>query len=137
MNIKLTLFFDGVIWIGFFERSDLENYAISRVVFHTEPSNQEVLDYILHHYTELIFSSSISNTDGISIPRINPKRLQRLVQKEIENVGIGTKAQQALKLDQEARKLQRKSLSKLKKDEVAEAKFQLRQKKQKENQKGH
>ncbi|WP_139181555.1 DUF2992 family protein [Pelosinus fermentans] len=32
--------------------------------------------------------------------RINPKRLQRLVQKEIKNVGIGTKAQQALKLDQ-------------------------------------
>ncbi|MCC5465410.1 DUF2992 family protein [Pelosinus baikalensis] len=68
---------------------------------------------------------------------MNPKRLQRLVQKEIENAGISTKAQQALKQDQEARKLQRKSLSKFKKDEIAEAKFQLRQKKKKEKQKGH
>lgn len=137
MNIKLTLFFDGTIWIGFFERSTVEDYSVTRVVFHTEPSNQEVLDYILHHYNDLVFSSAIPNADRTSIPKINPKRLQRLVQKEIETVGIGTKAQQALKLDQEARKLQRKSLSKLKKDEATEAKFQLRQKKKKEKQKGH
>lgn len=137
MNIKLTLFFDGVIWIGFFERSSVENYSIARVVFHTEPSNQEILDYILYHYNELIFSSAIPNTGSTSIPKINPKRLQRLVQKEIETVGIGTKAQQALKLDQENRKLQRKSLSKLKKAEATEARFQLRQKKKKEKQKGH
>ncbi|MBU2703936.1 hypothetical protein Ga0466249_005086 [Sporomusaceae bacterium BoRhaA] len=48
MNIKLTLFFDGAFWTALFERSNLEHYEVSKVVFHTEPSNQEVLDYVLH-----------------------------------------------------------------------------------------
>ncbi|MBP2629933.1 MAG: hypothetical protein H6Q70_561 [Firmicutes bacterium] len=73
----------------------------------------------------------------ISKRKINPKRLQRLVKKEVDNVGIGTKAQQALKLDQEVHKLQRKSLSTMKKREIAEINFQLHQRKKKEKQKGH
>lgn len=137
MNIKLTLFFEGAFWIGLFERSDLRNYTVARAIFHTEPSNQEVLEYILYQYNELDFAWPILNDEAFCIRKINPKRLQRLVRKEIDNVGIGTKAQQALKLDQEARKLQRKSSAKLKKHEIAEANFQLQQKKKKEKQKGH
>jgi hypothetical protein len=137
LNIKLTLFFDGAFWAALFERINLDYYEVSKVVFHTEPSNQEILDYVLHHYNSLHFSPAISNADDIHILKISPKRLQRLIRKETTPAGIGTKAQQALKLDQEAGKLQRKSLSKLKKDAVAKAKFQLRQKKKKEKQKGH
>lgn len=41
----------------------------------------------------------------------NPKRVQREVRKQVENTGIGTKSQQALKLQQEQLKTERKTVS--------------------------
>lgn len=38
----------------------------------------------------------------------NPKRVQREVRKQVQNSGIGTKSQQALKLQQEQLKTERK-----------------------------
>lgn len=137
MNIKLTLFFDGAFWSALFERLDFNRYEAAKVVFHTEPSDQEVLDYILQRYSALHFSPAITNTERTLVRKINPKRLQRLVHKETAPACIGTKAQQALKLDHEAKKEQHKSLAKFRKDEAADAKFQLRQEKKRKKHKGH
>ncbi|MCE5285132.1 MAG: YjdF family protein [Pelosinus sp.] len=136
MNIKLTLFFDGAFWSALFERIDVHSYAAAKVVFPTEPSNEEMLAYILSRYNTLRFSPAIK-VDNAHPRKINPKRLQRLVHKETMDAGIGTKAQKALKLEQETKKAQRTSLSKVKKAEAATAKFELRQDKKKEKHKGH
>jgi hypothetical protein len=68
---------------------------------------------------------------------VNPKRLQRVIKKETSALGIGTKAQQAIKLDYEARKQEIKKASKEKREELKQIKFQMRQEKKKEKKKGH
>ncbi len=59
----------------------------------------------------------------------NPKLVQREVRKQVQNTGIGTKSQQALKLQQEQLKTERKIVSR----EQREAE---KQQKRKEKHKG-
>ncbi len=68
--------------------------------------------------------------------KINPKRMQREISHQMQNPGIGTKAQQALKALQEENKTERKIRSKQKKEEEKERQFELRQQKKKEKHKG-
>ena len=51
--------------------------------------------------------------------------------------GIGTKSQQALKMQQERNKVERKQLSKAEREAERQRKFDLRQTKKKEKHKGH
>jgi len=62
--------------------------------------------------------------------------MQRAISKQLKNRGIGTKSQQALKLQQEQNKLERKSLSKKRKEESRKAQFELRQQKKKAKHRG-
>lgn len=57
--------------------------------------------------------------------------------KQTQNTGIGTKSQQALKLQQEENKKERKTLSKEQLKAEKERKFELKQAKRKEKHRGH
>lgn len=137
MNIKLTVFFNDGLWIGVFEQNSMSGYEVARILFGTEPSNQEVLEYILTHYNSLRFSRPIGDDNKNKARKINPKRLQRLVRKETHKVGIGTKAQNALKLEQENRKLERKALTKQHKEQSANTQYILHRQQKKEKHRGH
>lgn len=67
---------------------------------------------------------------------VNPKRLQREVHKQMNAVGFGTKSMQALKLQQEAGKIERKRSSKEEKEAKAELLYQMKQNKRKEKHRG-
>ena len=69
--------------------------------------------------------------------KINPKRYLREIKKEIESKGVGTKAQLAMKLQQELNKTERKIISKAEKEEEKQRKFEIRQEKKSEKHKGH
>ena len=60
----------------------------------------------------------------------------RQVKKQMNQTGIGTKSQQALKLQHEENKEMRRSLSKEKREEEEQRKFALRQQKRKEKHRG-
>ena len=60
----------------------------------------------------------------------NSKRVQREVRKQVQNTGIGTKSQQALKLQQEQLKIERKAVSR------EQRQFKLKQQKRKEKHRG-
>jgi len=136
MNIKLTVYFDDPFWVGVFERLDDGLLETSRVVFGAEPKDYEVYAFILENYCKLKFSRAIK-VEAESEKRMNPKRLQRKVRKETSTSGIGTKAQQAIKLEYETRKLENKKASKEKCEELKQLKFKKRQEKKKEKKKGH
>jgi hypothetical protein len=136
MNIKLTVFFDDPFWVGVFERLDEGLLETSRVVFGAEPKDYEVYAFILENYYRLRFSRPVK-VEVQSEKRINPKRLQRKVRKETLSVGIGTKAQQAIKLEQEARKMENKKALKEKREKIEKLKFEKKQEKKKEKKKGH
>ncbi len=62
--------------------------------------------------------------------------MQRLIHRQAADTGIGTKAQQALTLQQERNKQDRKIRSRDRREAVQERKFQLRQEKRKEKHRG-
>ena len=59
----------------------------------------------------------------------NPKRMQREAKKQMLEIGIGTKSQQALKLQQEQNKQERKEKSRKKKEAEEQRMFELKQRK--------
>ncbi len=136
MNIKLTVFFEDPFWVGVFEHSDTDGLRVSRVVFGSEPKDYEVYKFILEKFQHLQFSRPVENFET-EVKRVNPKRVQREVNRELGKTGIGTKAQQAIKLEQEARKVERKVFSKEYREKLENVKFLKKQEKKKEKKKGH
>lgn len=111
ISIKFTVFFEGVFWVGIFERVSGEKYEVSKVIFGPEPKDYEVYDFVLKNFYSLKFSNSLSIAESKN-KKINPKRLQREIKKETENSGVGTKAQLAMKLQYEINKEEKRNNSK-------------------------
>ena len=132
---KLTVYFEEPFWIGIFERIEDGKLFVSKVTFGAEPKDYEVLEYVQKHYASLKFSPAV-DTVVKDIER-NPKRMQREARKQMQKTGIGTKAQQALKLQQEQNKQERKIRSKEKKEAEELLKFEMKQQKKREKHKGH
>ena len=103
---KCTVFFEEPFWVSVFERNEDRKLSVAKVTFGAEPKDCEILDFVLKHYYDLQFSSAVATV--VKETQKNPKRVQRDVRKEMKKTGIGTKSQQALKLQQEQNKQQRK-----------------------------
>ncbi len=131
---KLTVFFEEPFWVGVFERVLEGKLSVCKVTFGAEPKDYEIYDFILKKYYQLRFSSAVA-TDVKETGR-NPKRVQREVRKQIQNTGIGTKSQQALKLQQEQLKTERKIVSRKQRETEKQRQFELKQQKRKEKHRG-
>lgn len=136
MNITLNVFYEDPFWVGVFEKTFEGSLEVARVVFGNEPKDGEIYEFILMHYNSIKFSSPIKEANTVN-KKINPKRLKRKINAQMQYRGIGTKAQNALKLEFENSKNQRKEIAKIKKEETEELKFQLKQQKKKDKKKGH
>ena len=132
---RLLVYFDNPFWVGIFERVDNGKLSVCKVTFGAEPKDYEVLRFINQNYYQLSFSPSVEVVSEIK-ENINPKRLQREVKKQIQNVGIGTKSQQALKLQQEQRIQERKECSREQRELEKEFQYELKQQKRKEKHRG-
>ncbi len=75
-------------------------------------------------------------TERVMEHKINPKRMQREINSQLENKGIGTKAQQALKLQHEQNKIERKTQSREQREADKERQYALRQEKKKAKHRG-
>ena len=136
MEGKLTVYFDDPFWVGVFEREDETGYRVSRVVFGSEPTDAVLYEYIQGEYKNLDFGKPLKNQIKI-VRKKNFKRMQREVRKIIYEEGVGTKAQQAMKLDLAINKKERQTISREKQEEQKALKFKIRQDKKQEKHKGH
>lgn len=136
MNITLNVFYEDPFWVGVFEKTFGDSLEVARVVFGKEPKDGEVYEFILMHYNSIKFSSPVKEANTLN-KRINPKRLKRKINAQMQYRGIGTKAQNALKLELENNKKERKEMAKIKREEVERSKFQLKQQKKKDKKRGH
>lgn len=134
---KLTVFFEEPFWVGLFEREFNGYYEVCKVTFGAEPKDYEVYDFLLHSRNKLQFSPPLETEKADISRKINPKRLKRLIQKQLQNVGIGTKAQQALKLQQEQGKSERRLRHRDQQEANQRRQFELRCEKRKEKHRGH
>lgn len=134
-NGSLTVLFEEPFWIGLFERIENGKLSFSKVTFGAEPKDYEVMNFMLKHYSELKFSPAVE----IEIKQTadNPKRRQRNARKQMQNTGLGTKAQQALKMQHEEIKTERRQISREQREAEKQRCFELKQQKRKEKKRGH
>ena len=132
---SLTVFFENPFWIGLYERVDDGKYEACKITFGAEPKDYEVYEFLLHNWKKLKFSPPIKGKE-IEDRRINPKRRQREINKQLDNIGIGTKAQQALKLQHEQGKIERKVQTREQREAEKERQFAIRQEKRKAKHRG-
>ena len=132
---KLTVYFEEPFWVGVFERIEDGKLSVAKVIFGAEPKDYEVQQYIQKYYASLKFSPAV-DTVVRDIKR-NPKRMQREAKRQMQETGIGTKSQQALKLQQEHNKQERKTRSREKKEAEEQRMFEIKQQKKREKHKGH
>ncbi len=131
---KLTVFFEEPFWVGVFERVLDGKLSACKVTFGVEPKDYEIYDFVLKNYYQLRFSPAVA-IDVKEVGR-NPKRVQRKVRKQVQNTGIGTKSQQALKLQHEQLKTERKTVSREQREAQKQRQFELKQQKRKEKHRG-
>lgn len=131
---KLTVFFEDPFWVGVFERIENGRLSVCRVVFGSEPKDQDIWSFILKNYCRLKFSPTVDV--ALKKPASNPKRMQREVKKQTLQTGIGTKSQQALQLQREEMKTKRIQISKQQKDAEKQRIFDLKQQKRKKKHRG-
>ena len=133
--IKLTVLFESPFWVGIFEKEQDGKYSVARIVFGAEPRDFEVFEFVINKMDQLKFSNP--QEDEIVKRKINPKRLQREVKKEISKKNIVSKAQDALRLEIEKNKIERRSFNSKLKEVVKQERFELKQQKKKEKKRGH
>ncbi len=132
---SLTIMFENPFWIGLYERFDNGKYEVCKITFGAEPKDYEIYDYLLQNWHKLKFSPPIK-TDKIKDRKINPKRMQREINNQLEDKGIGTKAQQALQLQREQSKVEKRTRTKEQKEAEKERQYALRQEKRKAKHRG-
>ena len=133
---KLTVRFEDPFWVGIIEVESEGDYRVARHVFGAEPTTPEVLRFVFDKWRELRF------TDGIQVQveqakRVNPKRLRRMIEKEIRSSARrGTKAQQALAEQREAAKGESEALSRARREEQRRERFAKKTEKRKQKHRG-
>lgn len=133
-TVKLTVFFENPFWVGIFERVENGKLSVCKVTFGAEPKDYEIYEFILKEYCHLKFSPAVAT--AVKEVKINPKRMQRAVRHQLEQIGVGTKAQQALKLQHEQMKIERKDISREMREAEKQRQFELKQRKKKEKHRG-
>lgn len=132
---KLTIYFDEPFWAGVFERFEGGRLSVCKVTFGAEPTDAELYAFILSHYNKLRFSKTVKTAQKKKAD--NPKRRMRNAKKALENTGIGTKSQKALKAQYEEMKTEHKKENREQKEAEKQRQFELKQQKKKEKHRGH
>ena len=132
--VTVHVVFQEPFWRIFFERAEDDTLSVCQVTFGAEPKDYEVQEFILENYYRLRYSPAVAVE--VKEVKYHPKRMQREVQKQLHREGIGTKSQQALKLQQEQMKTERKSLNRKKLEEEKRRQFEMKQQKKKEKHRG-
>lgn len=131
----LTVYFEDPFWVGVYERKSGPKLEVSRIIFGAEPKDYTVYDFLLRNWNRLSFSPPVADPDPLQ-KKENPKRVQRKIRAQLSRQGIGTKAQMALKLQQENAKASAKLRRREKCELEKQQKYELRRRKQKEKHRG-
>ena len=135
VSSTLTVYHDGQFWVGLAEHVEDGRYGAARMVFGAEPSNEEILQFVVGKWERLsFFGDDVTET---SKPAKNPKRRAREAAKTLKQPAMGTKAQQALANQRETMKRESAHARSRRRADEAEARFEQRKLKRKQKHRGH
>lgn len=133
-ELVLQVFFEDPFWVGVFQRRERGTLSVSKVTFGAEPRDAQVYELICREYSRLTFSPPVAG-EARAAAR-NPKRIQREARRQMEQAGIGTKSQQALQLQREQWKTERRQQSREEREAETRRRFALRQQKKRDKHRG-
>jgi len=131
----ITVYFEDPFWVGLYERADEAGYQVCRLIFGAEPKDYEVYETLLSHWRELSFSPALPG-EAARVKRVKAGRARREAGRSLSGPPVGTRAQEALKLQREAGKEARREKSRQEHEAEAVRRFQLRQEKKRQKHKG-
>lgn len=132
----LTVFYEGQYWVGVLESADQGKIRAARYIFGPEPCDADVLAFVNTGMIACIDAAVADVPGKLRIRRVNPKRLARVAAREMKRVGPSTFAQEALQKDYEARKTERRIVSRQCREAMAERKRTIKIQKAKEKKRG-
>lgn len=131
----LTVYHDGQFWVGLAEHVEDGRYGATRIVFGAEPSNEEILRFVVGKWEKLAFFGD--EATETSKPAKSPKRRAREAAKALKQPAMGTKAQQALANQRETMKRESAHARSRRRAEETDARFEQRKLKRKQKHRGH
>ena len=131
----LTVYHDGQFWVGLAEHVEDGGYGVARIVFGAEPSDGEILRFVVGKWERLAFFGD--DPSEASKPAKNPKRRAREAAKALRQPAMSTKAQQALAAQRDAMKRESAHARSRRRAEEADARFEQRKLKRKQRHRGH
>ena len=135
VSSTLTLFHDGQFWVGIIEHVEDGCLGAARVVFGAEPSNEEVLHFVIEKWQTLAFGGA--QLFAAKPLAANPKRRQREAAKAAQRPPVSTKAQTALAEQRETLKQESSRTRKQQCLREKKARFELRAELRKKKRRGH
>jgi hypothetical protein len=147
MVAVFTIYFEDPFWVGVLESEDFDTLTVARHVFGSEPSNAELLQFMLYRFSSMPRqTAAISRTEarlgekaraGASAAvHTNPKRALREARREVARPP-STKAQAALSAALEDGKVEQRTLSREESLALDARRFELRSEKRKKKRAGH
>ena len=134
VHVTFTVFFEEPFWVGVLESAAEGKQKACKITFGAEPKDYEIHRFLLENYHRLRFSPAVAVKE--QKPSQNPKRVQRELRKQLRDTGVGTRSQQALQMQREAMKTERKERGKAEREAEKERLFHLKQQKRKEKHRG-
>ena len=135
VSSTLTVYHDGQFWVGLAERVEDGGYGVARIVFGAEPSDEEILQFVVGKWERLsFFGDEATETKKLAK---NPKRRAREAAKALKQPAMSTKAQQALANQRETMKRESARVRSQRRAEEADARFEQRKLKHKQKHRGH
>lgn len=89
VSSTLTVYHDGQFWVGLAEHVEGGRYGVARIVFGAEPSDEEILRFVVNKWTKLAFFGD--EATETSKPAKNPKRRAREAAKALKRPAVSTK----------------------------------------------
>ena len=134
----LTVYFDDPWWVGIIEHEEDQILRVFRQIFGSEPSNEEVLNFVLCEFVR-VTSRPVAGLAITPPPtrKISPKRAAREAAQQLQTCALSTKAQQAMQLAQEVHKKEREQISREEKQHIAAYKRQKAREKAYARRRGH
>ena len=134
VHVTFTVFFEDPFWVGVLESTAEGKQKACKITFGAEPKDYEIHRFLLENYHRLRFSPAVAVKE--QKPSQNPKRVQRELRKQLRDTGVGTRSQQALQMQREEMKTERKQRGKARREAEKERLFHLKQQKRKEKHRG-
>ena len=135
VSSTLTVYHGGQFWVGLAERVEGGRYGAARIVFGAEPSDEEILRFVVGKWEKLSFFGN--DPAKANEPARNPKRRAREAANALKQPAVSTKAQQALANQRETMKRELVRARKQRHAEKADARFEQRKLKRKRKHRGH